>query len=455
MKLLQETLQFGFAAKPLSCGEGLTIGGGTVLPEINFTLPSMRDGSATPAEVAAQYTEMTTQVAQRAVDLEAPGIVVEIELLPPMTLDPAWGGDITAIVRGILDGFHQKYGLAYALRMTPVDVRDNERPPQMRSGHLAEKTLASFEHCARNGAHLLSIESTGGKELHDEALLNGDVPAIVYALGVLAPRDMEFLWKRVVEISAKHGCIPAGDTACGFGNTAMVLADKGMIPRVLAATVRVATVARSLEAYRQGARGPSKDCAYEGPYLKAMLGIPISMEGKSSACAHLSHVGNIAGACCDLWSNESVQNVRLLSAAAPVVSMENLIYDCRLMNRAIAGGPEEAAMLQRWMVESDSHDPQAWVLRPDVVLRLSRKLVEQPTPLAMTICAVRETVEELRTAWDDGHVRLGDSEQRWLDLLSIQAETIPDDEETLAMMVEASQPERKFLPEEYDLGCHC
>ena len=61
--------------------------------------------------------------------------------------------------------------------------------------------------------------------------------------------------------------------------------------------------------------------------MKAIAGVPISMEGRTAACAHLSPVGNIAQALCDCWSNESVQNVRLLSAFAPTVSLEQLAYD--------------------------------------------------------------------------------------------------------------------------------
>ena len=54
------------------------------------------------------------------------------------------------------------------------------------------------------------------------------------------------------------------------------------------------TVPRSLVAFEQGAIGPNKDCAYEGPYLKAITGFPISLEGAEAAVAHLSPIGNIA-----------------------------------------------------------------------------------------------------------------------------------------------------------------
>ena len=96
----------------------------------------------------------------------------------------------------------------------------------------------------------------------DEAILNGDLPLSVFALGVLASRDMAFLWEKIVGISQQYGVVPAGDSACGFGNTAMVLADQKYIPKVWAAVIRVLTVARSLIAFEQGALRPNKDCAY-------------------------------------------------------------------------------------------------------------------------------------------------------------------------------------------------
>ena len=67
--------------------------------------------------------------------------------------------------------------------------------------------------------------------------------------------------------------------------------------------------------------------------------------GGTAACAHLSPVGNIAACVADLWSNESIQNIKLLSGMAPVVSFEQLIYDCRLMNTAAAKGHKSALFL--------------------------------------------------------------------------------------------------------------
>ncbi len=74
---------------------GLVIGGGTVYPELNFTLPDMLISAETMPEVRKQYTQMITEACKRAVELHAPGLVVEFELLPDLTLTPEWGAEMT------------------------------------------------------------------------------------------------------------------------------------------------------------------------------------------------------------------------------------------------------------------------------------------------------------------------------------------------------------------------
>lgn len=446
-------LIFGIAPNPVKCLRGITIGNGEVYPEINFTLSQMIVEESTWYDVRKQYEEMITEICTRSVELNVPALIVEFELLPPMTINPEWGAEITEIISTTLNKYYEKNGLKSALRITPVDIRDIDRPPRMQSGELLQKMLTSFELCANNGADMLSIESTGGKEIHDEALISADLSAIIFSLGVLASSDMQFLWKEIVKIANKHNKIPAGDTACGFANTAMILADKGLIPKVLAAAVRTATIPRSLQAYRAGAIGPSKDCAYEGPYIKAITGVPISMEGKTSACAHLSHVGNIASAYCDLWSNESIPNLRLLSASAPVVSLEQLVYDCRLMNRALKDGKNSALKLQHWMIESDIYyDPQAYIFKPDVVIDLSKKISQFDSPLEMTFFAVEYTLTLLREAVEKKELQLGNSEQRWLSILSSQLDAIPRDSDSLLGLVQSGIYSDKIDFSEYDLS---
>ena len=358
-----QQLMFGRTPRPVTCGFGLTLGNGQVYPELNFTLPTMPLDEKNWGAVVAQYEEIGSIIERAAARLQPPGLMAEFELLPPMTEHPSWGAELTSVLLRHLDQLHRDTGIACALRVTPTDIRDVTKPPALRSGTPLELLLQSFEQCAAAGAHVLSIESVGGKEVHDEALLYGDIEGVIFALGVLAPRDMEFLWEKIVTTCAKHNVVPGGDSACGFANTAMQLAGQGMLPEVLASVVRAASSVRSLVAYECGAYGPSKDCAYEGPVIKAITGAPIAMEGKSASCAHFSPVGNVAAAMCDLWSNESVQNVRLLSGPAPEAYLELLVYDCRLFNKALETKTE--TMYQHLLVSSDIHlSPQAYVLSP-------------------------------------------------------------------------------------------
>jgi methanol--5-hydroxybenzimidazolylcobamide Co-methyltransferase len=382
----EDQLLYGVCPHPLECGLGSTIDGGTVFPEVDFTLPPMNMTDDTRTEVVAHYDQMAEPILRRAASLRTPGIVLEFELLPPMTERPEWGAELSALLKRHLTAYYEKHLLPAALRVTPTDIRDQQRPPLMRYGQPRERLKRSMELCAEAGADILSIESIGGKEVHDQALMYEDFQGIVFALGVLAPRDMSWLWHEIYEICAKHpGVIPGGDSACGFANTAVQLAHQKMLPEVLAAVVRAMSAVRSLAAFEQGALGPSKDCAYEGPVIKAITGCPISMEGKSASCAHFSPLGNIAAAMCDLWSNESVQNVRLLSGNAPEVFTELLGYDCRLMNTAAAseGG---ALQMRKWMTASDEWlSPQAAVLSPEATIKIATAIVNADTPYHQVI----------------------------------------------------------------------
>ncbi|MFO7154389.1 MAG: methyltransferase MtaB domain-containing protein [Caldicoprobacter oshimai] len=443
---------YGIAPHPVKTKNGMIIGGGTVYPEINMTLPPMKIEPSTISEVYRQYAEMIEGILKRARDLHASGIIVEVELLPDTTREPKWGIEINRILLQHMREYEAKYGLKSILRCTPNDIREMVRPSFMRQGQLLESMLITFQRCAEEGADILSVESTGGKELHDEALINCDMRKAVFALGVLGVRDMRFLWSRIVQIAETTGSIPGGDTACGFANTAMVLAEQGMIPRVFAAVDRVACVPRTLAAYEMGAVGPNKDCGYEGPYMKAIAGVPISMEGKTAACAHLSALGNIAACVCDCWSNESVQNIKLLSAPAPVVYTEQLIYDCRLMNQAAAEGHDYALKMRDWLAKSDDKfDPQAYVLRPDIVLEISKELVKEKDAFMATKKAAVLAVDVIKRGIKNGDVMVPPREQKWLDIISAQLETIPDDEEKFWYEIKKEVDLTKWRPEEYGL----
>jgi methanol--5-hydroxybenzimidazolylcobamide Co-methyltransferase len=433
-----DDLLYGVCPRPLACGLGLIIGGGKVFPEVNFTLPPMNIEESTWPDVVAHYEEMAAQILRRAVSLGVPGIVLEFELLPPMTERPEWGAELTTVLKRHMAACHEKHHLPCALRVTPTDIRDQKKPPLMRTGEPWERLKRSFELCAEAGADILSVESIGGKEVHDQALMYGDFPGIVFALGVLAPRDMSWLWKQIGAICAVHpGTVSGGDSACGFANTAMQLAHQKMLPEVLAAVVRAMSAVRSLAAFEQGAVGPSKDCAYEGPVIKAITGLPISMEGKSASCAHFSPLGNIAAAMCDLWSNESVQNVRLLSGNAPEVFTELLAYDCRLMNTA-AGTQGGALQMRDWMTASDEWlSPQAAVLSPDATIRIASAIVAEDTPYHRVIAAGKVAVDVIEDGISLGKLQLSRKEQQWLTRMDDALGALPADEEALLLEMES------------------
>ncbi|MBN2762315.1 MAG: hypothetical protein JXR41_04425, partial [Bacteroidales bacterium] len=370
-------LMFGIAPKPVKTRRGLEIGGGQVYAELNFTLPVMSIEDSTLKQVYAHYREIAEGALERALHLGSKGVVLEFETLLEMTKNPSIGVEIVKIMNEVCEKYYQNHGLPSEIRLTPNDLREFERPARQRTSKLLEPMFELFEQGMIAGGDLLSIESTGGKEVSDDALMMCDVKGVMFALTVLGVRDMQFLWRKIVSLAGQYGKIAAGDSACGFANTAMVLAEKKYIPKVFAALVRVISVIRSVVAMEEGAVGPDKDCGYEGPFLKAITGIPISMEGKTAACAHLSPVGNIASACADLWSNESVQNIKLLSGMAPTAYMEQLEYDARLMNEALRTGKNHCAVLQQLLVASDIYtDPQALILAPENVIRISRELIK-------------------------------------------------------------------------------
>ncbi len=445
-------LIFGHAPQPVKTRRGLHIGGGIVYPELNFTLPTIEVSKNNYDEVSEHYRDIVTRSLKRAVELGSQGVVLEFETVVEMTQVPEIGIELIKEMNSICEDYFQKYQLPVEIRLTPNDLREFENPPKQSSSKYLEPMMKLFEEGAKAGGDLLSIESTGGKEISDDALLMCDIRTFIFSQAVLGVRDMNFLWKKIVDIARKHNKIPAGDTACGFGNTAMVLAEKMYIPRLFAAIARVATVVRSLVAFEAGAIGPDKDCAYEGPFLKAIAGIPISMEGRTAACAHLSPLGNITTACADLWSNESVQNVQLLAGMAPTVYMEQLEYDARLMNQAIKQGKADILKLQELNVNSDALlDPQAFILMPTNVIEISKSIVKGKNYVEATKMGCIKALNLIKQAYEDKQLRINEMELPWLSSLVDDLESIPDNEKAFIAEMEPTLEKNKVLFNEYNL----
>jgi methanol--5-hydroxybenzimidazolylcobamide Co-methyltransferase len=447
-----DELMFGIAPKPVKTRRGLIIGGGQVYAELNFTLPMMSINDNTLKEVYAHYREIAEGALERAVHLNSKGVVLEFETLLEMTKTPDIGVEIVKIMNEVCERYYHQHGLASEIRLTPNDLREFERPAKQRSSAYLEPMMELFERGMIAGGDLLSIESTGGKEVSDDALMMCDVKGLMFALTVLGVRDMQFLWHKIVTLGNKHGKISAGDSACGFANTAMVLAEKKYIPKVFAALVRVISVVRSIVAMEEGAVGPDKDCGYEGPFLKAITGIPISMEGKTAACAHLSPIGNIASACADLWSNESVQNIKLLSGMAPTAYFEQLEYDARLMNEALRMGKMQCHVLQQLLVGSDVYtDPQALILSPENVIRISKELIKGESYVANARNGALAALDIIEEAFQSGKLKLSEMETAYLPAFRDDLNSIPDSEnEFIAMMLPVIDP-GKFILAEYGL----
>lgn len=445
-------MTYGIAPKPfVTPNSGIVIGAGDVIPELNFTLPPMKVNDSTIGKAHGIYKDMINGALKRAAELGQAEVVVEFETVPDYTVFPKYGIEGTKILLDCEREAEEKYGIKAALRFTPNDTREMIRPkPITKSGKYHDSMFEFYSEVAKMGADFISVESTGGKEVNDEGLTMADIKRVVFALGCCSCEDMEYLWGKIADICQGTKMAVGGDSSCGFGNTAMVLAEQGLVPRTFAAVARVATVPRALIAYEMGAVAPSKDCEYAGPYLKAITGYTIACEGRMACGAHLSHVGNIAAAYCDLWSNESVQQVRLLSDMAPTVGMEQLIYDCRMFNTASRMGHRET--MQKILIESDAPtEVQGYIMRPEVIMEISKEIIKHSDDLVRTKVAAQKTVEQIKKGVKYGLVTVTPKDLKWLDMMEEALDEIPEDKQKFYHEMKEDLEDTPFIPEQYGL----
>jgi methanol--5-hydroxybenzimidazolylcobamide Co-methyltransferase len=117
-----------------------------------------------------------------------------------------------------------------------------------------------------------------------------------------------------------------------------------------------------------------------------------------------------------------------LGGMAPTVSFEQLVYDCRLMNEAAAKGKKEALLLRDLHADSDSRfDPQAYVLRPDIVFEISKELVKIDGYYPRTKKAAELALSHIRKGYDKKELQLNDKELTYLDDLSETVAKLPAD----------------------------
>lgn len=423
-------LVFGSAKHPLNYGLGLRVGQGEVIPEIKFFPKRISDRD--PDGFKREVEEITRDLLQRAVDLGISSLQIETEQSFFETKNSKLVAEITGLQKSLMEKYSEEYGIRLGLRVTIADIRDFREGLRLTANY--NLMLESLEAAASNGADVLSIESEGGKDVFNYSVLRQDIEGIIFSVGLLGSLDMRLLWNDIVNIARRSGSIPGGDTACATGNTAMRLAGgigSMSFPHTLAAIVRAVSACRSLVAYEQGAAGPGKDCGYENVFLKAVTGFPMSMEGKSSACAHSSLIGNIASACCDLWSNEQVENLHLFGGSAPQVFLEILYYDCKLMNTAIALG--KAPFLRDALVLSDKfNDPQSFILSPDVAVDIASSIVSERGYYRRSKSACQRAIELMEMSTS---LKLSPPERRFLKNVKRSVSSLPEDEEPFREMM--------------------
>jgi len=135
---------------------------------------------------------------------------------------------------------------------------------------------------------------------------------------------------------------------------------------------------------------------------------------------------------------------------APTVSFEQLLYDTRLLNTASARGREEALLMRDLHADSDSHlDPQAYVLRPDVVLDISKELVKTEGHYERSVKAAELAIAALKKGYAEGRINPDDKDEMWLDTMEETVSDLPSSRDKfIEDMMDCSD---KFEPKKYNM----
>ncbi|MCL2653875.1 MAG: hypothetical protein FWD63_08850, partial [Propionibacteriaceae bacterium] len=119
-------------------------------------------------------------------------------------------------------------------------------------------------------------------------------------------------------------------------------------------------------------------------------------------------------------------------------------------NEATARGADAAIFLRDLHADSDSRlDPQAYVLRPDVVVGIAAELVKEEDDYERGKLAAKLALQAMRDGHASGQLHLDDREATWLDDLSRTADAMPQTAEELAAIV--ADDSDAYDPSKYDL----
>ena len=453
-----DEMVFGDAKYPLSYGLGLKVGAGAVIPEINF---APRPGSEkSPESLTKEYCEyITKDIMNRAVTLGFPAVQLENEWISQMGNNPSkFAKPVVVGQKAIMQKFHDDYGIACAIRHTVADQR--EADAGLRFGmdkvhSYPEKCIESLEVAAENGADVLSIESVGGKEISDHAIVRQDIRGWLFGIGYLGSIDMAWLWPQIVDIAKKNKIVPGGDTNCAGANTSMFMAggylDKD-IPRTFSAVTRAIASARTLVAIEAGATGPDKDCGYEGPILKAISGRPSAQEGKGAQDAHADLMGNLIAQVCDLWSNESVEYHPEFGGSSVQCWLGVIGYEAALMNAAKQ--MKQDKVLRDVYVASDRfRSPEAFILSYDNAYKIGQAIVGEGNNYYLRARAAGlKACELIQESNQKGKLKLSSTEKDSLNRMITDLNSLPTEE---GKFVDWALKEYKdipaFNPKNYEL----
>ncbi|WP_304123089.1 methanol--corrinoid protein co-methyltransferase MtaB [Methanosphaera cuniculi] len=423
-------LVFGQAANPVEYGFDVKLGVGEVIPNIKV---APAEGSETSVEgMVATCKNIAFSACDRAAAIGLPTLQIEQEHVAQQTKSAEISAKTTAVQVEQLEELHDKYGTKTSLMSTIADIREEDMGG-LRGSDFDVKMDESFEACAENGASILCVETIGGKVVSDYGIARGDIRAILYGIGVLGSIDMGYMWPKIVDIASKYDyCVPGGDTDCAQANTAMFLAGgltSKNVSHTLAAIARSIAGARSLVAVECGATGPTKDCGYENPIVKAIAGVPICAEGKNATCAHSDLMGNLAAAVVDCWSNESVYNREEMGGPTTGVWLQSLGYECALMNTATKMG-EEDTLRDMYTLADKYRDPQALVIAYDNAYRIGEAIVADGEDIYLrSRAAALEACDIINEAVDAKKMYLTRFERDTLDSAQKTIEQLPEEQE--------------------------
>lgn len=427
---------FGEAKYPVSYGLGQKIGQGWVVPEINF---APRPGAEkTPETLTREYVDyIAKDCLDRAVTLGFPAVQLENEHIFQMVNNPKkFEKPVVAGQKAIMEKYHDEYGIALSIRHTIADPRLCERgllPGMDKTHNYPEKVIEAAEIAAENGADVISIESMGGKEVADWAIMNGDIKAWLFGIGYLGSLDMEWLWPQLVDICKKNKIIAGGDTNCAGANTSMFMAggylDKD-VARTFAAVTRCIASARTLIAYEAGATGPDKDCGYEGPILKAISGKPSAQEGKGAQCAHADLMGNLMAHTCDLWSNESVEYHPEFGGSSVACWLGVIGYEAALMNTA-KQTKQDKTLRDLYMAADMYKSPEGFCIAIPQAYEIGKAIVAEGNDIYLRSKAAGMKAIELiqKSADSKGGLRLNKQEKDMLAKMTTDLKSLPDSQE--------------------------